>query len=336
MRWAYQLSAITQKQTGLQGWLIAFAVFLAAFAFRWMLRGVLAGLPFLTFFPAIIIAAAIAGWRPAAGVLVLSTLAAWYFWLPPFSSFAVTGPETPISLLLFVIVGSLNIALIEAFRQLPRLNAAQEKRNASQQERLTGLVRQQETMFREMQHRVANNMQFIASMIADSRRRIHRGEEAEPILDQAVARISSMAKLHRKLHDLGAYSRGMQPVLEEVLAELFADLPVVVRVHVTTTGLTMDQTATAVLLVTEAATNAIKHVFRAEQGSLFEVDLRDQADGQTLFVIRDDGPGIPLDVDEAPRTLGMNIMHSLAQQLGGELRFSNEGGTTIAVEFPSA
>ncbi len=329
MRWTDWLSTIIQKQTGLQSWLLALVVFLAAFAVRWALRGLLTGLPFLTLFPAVMIAAVFAGWRPAIGVLVVSALTAWYLWLPPLNSFAVTGPETPIALLLFVVVGGLNIAVIEAFRELLRLNVVQK-------ERLTGLVREQETMFREMQHRVANNMQFISSMLADSRKRIRRGEEAEQILDQAIGRISSMAKLHRKLHDVGAYSRGVQPVLQDVLDELFADLPVVARAHVGSTELSMAQTETVVLLVTEAATNAIKHVFRAEQGTLFEVELRDESGGQTLLVIRDDGPGIPLNVDtpEAPRSLGMGIMRGLARQLGGKLCFENKGGATITVQFP--
>jgi K+-sensing histidine kinase KdpD len=146
----------------------------------------LVGLPFLTFAPAIIITAVIAGWRPAAGVLVLSLVAAWYLWLIPAQSFAIAGPGIPIALIGFAASGALMITLVEGFRVLLRVNAAQ-------QERLSNLVRQQETMFREMQHRVANNMQFIASLLGDAGRRIRRGEEAQQILDQAVLRIASMA-----------------------------------------------------------------------------------------------------------------------------------------------
>ena len=71
--------------------LIAFAV---AFAARLQLDPVLpAGVPFLTFFPAVILTTFVAGFAPGVLVTIISALAAWYAFIPPVYAFA-QGPCT--------------------------------------------------------------------------------------------------------------------------------------------------------------------------------------------------------------------------------------------------
>ena len=117
-------------------------------------------------------------------MLGLSALAAWYFFLPPFWSFALSGPETVASLIGFLLVGGLDVLLVAALVEVIR--------------RLEVSAGTQEDLFRELQHRVANNMQFVASM-----RRLARRDVADPpaaeVLEQAAARIAAMARLHRRL-----------------------------------------------------------------------------------------------------------------------------------------
>ena len=112
----------------------------------------------------------------------------------------------------------------------------------------------------------------------------------------------------------------MESVLQDLLAEILHDTPVTVKLDIRSRALTLDQMTIIVLLVSEAATNAVKHVFRPEQGSLFEVALVECANGRLQLTVRDDGPGIgPVPVPSAPaQKLGMRIMQALAAQLGGD------------------
>jgi two-component system, sensor histidine kinase PdtaS len=155
------------------------------------------------------------------------------------------------------------------------------------------------------------------------------------VLEQAAARIAAMARLHRRLQDPATYARGLEPVLHDVLADLFQGVPVEVRLDIGSKPMPMQQMTAVVLLVTEAATNALKHVFRPARGTRFEVELRERPNGHLLLTVHDDGPGIdpaPAPVPTGQR-LGMHIMQALAGQLGGSLQLSGGPGTTLTVEF---
>ncbi|MDO9714203.1 ATP-binding protein, partial [Paracraurococcus lichenis] len=93
-----------------------------------------------------------------------------------------------------------------------------------------------------------------------------------------------------------------------------------------------------VLLVMEAATNALEHVFHPARGMVFEVELHERPGGRLLLSVRDDGPGIdPASTPpHAGQRLGMHIMRALAGQLGGTLRVGGGPGTTLQVEFARA
>jgi K+-sensing histidine kinase KdpD len=76
-------------------WGFAAAAFLAALVLRFAFAEVLPeGFPYLTFYPAILATAFLAGLGPSVGVTVASTLAAWYFFLPPTWSFRLEAGET--------------------------------------------------------------------------------------------------------------------------------------------------------------------------------------------------------------------------------------------------
>jgi signal transduction histidine kinase len=65
--------------------------------------------PFTTFYPPVLVAAILGGVGPGVFALVLSTLAAWSFFIPPIWS---DDWREMISLILFVIVSAINVALI--------------------------------------------------------------------------------------------------------------------------------------------------------------------------------------------------------------------------------
>jgi two-component system, sensor histidine kinase PdtaS len=94
------------------GFGVAAAVFLVSFGVRYGLDAWLPpGLPFLTFFPAVLLAAFLAGVWPGVLVAVLSVLAAWYFFLPPSHSFALELSGA-LALVVFVVAVAPSIVVI--------------------------------------------------------------------------------------------------------------------------------------------------------------------------------------------------------------------------------
>jgi PAS domain S-box-containing protein len=71
----------------------------------------MAGLPFITYYPAIIIAALIGGFGCGVLAIVLSVLAAWFLFLPPMGSWELEY-HAAISLAVFVVMGLVNVAIV--------------------------------------------------------------------------------------------------------------------------------------------------------------------------------------------------------------------------------
>jgi len=280
--------------------------------------------PFLPFFPPVAIAALVCGWRQASVLLVISAAVAAHFFFrsPGLSAHAELASAARLAG--FLCVGGIFIATIAVMHgAIGRLRAA---------------VHLQESLFRELQHRVANNMQVVAAMLTQTRRAID-DPAARDLVERAELRIRSMGELHRRLHDPRGIAGGLETLLLDYLADLFQDLPVQISLNIGAQDLNVDQLTLIVLLVVEAAANAAKHVFRAGQGTGFAVSLTPLVDGRLRLMIADDGPGFEqasVVAGAKASRLGMGIMQSLAQQLGGRLGVTGGPGTTLSVDFPRA
>jgi len=87
--------------------MVALAVFV-----RWIVGEYLgARIPFITFYPAIILATLFGGLWPGIVATVLSALAAWFLFVPPYFSFAL-GERELVQLLLFIIISVINVAIV--------------------------------------------------------------------------------------------------------------------------------------------------------------------------------------------------------------------------------
>jgi two-component sensor histidine kinase len=320
--WANRLSRLARKRRGVSAWALAAGFFAMSLLARFALSRWLDPIPFITFYPAIVASTLVCGWRQGTAVLLLSAMAAWYFYLAPAQSF-VFSAHVVVALLSFLAVGGFDVLLVAALAELVR--------------RLEESKDVQESLARELQHRVANNMQMVIAMLRNGRRAL-RDSVAVDVIDQVSARIAAMAQLHRRLCDRNAYTNGLAPILQDVLADVFYGRDVDLKIDISVGSLPPGQMTAILLLVNEAAMNAAKHVFSKGQGSFFAVSLSERADGRRKLTIRDDGSGIasaPLDVDQS-RTLGMGIMQALASQLGGALEVQFDRGMKLSVEFAIA
>ena len=322
MRRAYRLFGVRLR--GIPSWAVAVLLFCGAFGLRLLFDPLLIGTKFLTFYSAIGLAALICGWQAGALVLILSALAAWYFFLEPTRSFVIPDAPTIGALVGFLLVGSFILFLVDALRTtIKRLEVAK----AAQQ-----------TLFNELTHRVANNLQLAVALLRNAQRNLRDPVLAAQTLHDAEERIMALSKLHRRLGDGTAFSSGLDVLLRELLSEVFGDLPVTFRVDVSVSpDLSINQMTALALLVNEAALNASKHVFSKELGTWFNVSLSKDARGYYHLKVEDDGPGMPAErIDTQARSMGLIIMDSFAKQLGGRLEVGQGSGALLNVHFRSS
>ncbi|NJC08490.1 sensor histidine kinase [Polymorphobacter fuscus] len=309
------------------------AAFAIALALRLSLDHALPpGFPFLTFFPAVIVTAFLAGTRPAIVCAVLSGLAAWYFFIPPIASVALDR-STAFALGFYIFIVSVDIALFH-FVAL----AADELRR--EREVTARLYDRQRTMFQELQHRVANNMNFVVSLLQLQKRMVAADPaNASVALEEATLRIAIMSRVHRRLYDpvsnelpIGQYFQDLCADLLEMTGTPHVDC----RVEMVPVTLDIDRMMTLSLLVTEVVTNSLKHAFGGRSDGTIRLSLAHGDPGWLVLTIVDDGCGLPPGKELATRKgLGTLIVAGFVGQLGGTLDVDGSRGMTTRLVFPA-
>jgi two-component sensor histidine kinase len=299
---------------------------------RFALEGTLpAGYPFLTFFPAVIITSFLCG--TAAGTLcaLLCGLAAWYWFIPPDG--LALDRQSAFALGFYVFIVAVDIVLIHLMtRAMRRLEAEKRLSNA--------LAEQQRTMFEELQHRVANNMAFVASLLNMSRRRLAADPAAAPaILDDARNRIETMARIHRRLHDPNQVDLPVRGYLQDLCADVVETSGlsgVTCAVDVPEMSFDIRKLTTISMLVSEVVTNSLKHAYPDGRSGRITVSLRRLDGGEAELTIADDGVGLPKMPDDASpgHGLGNRIVEALAKQLKGSVSRQSNPGLATRIVFP--
>lgn len=299
---------------------LAYAITLGFCAFAWWLRLVLdpwfpPGFPYLTFFPAVILASFLFGRGPGSVAAILCGLLAWYFFIPPIRSFEL-GRGTPVALLFYAGVVSVDILLVHWMQVANARLSAERERSAT-------LARRTEILFEELQHRVSNNLQMVGAMLALHRRTVTDGE-AQRAIGDAAAKLQLIGRIQRRLYG----SRGEPLALDAFITALVEDLaasggkPGIRHVVEAQSArmLPADRAIPLALIVAEAVANAIEHGFADRDSGTIAVTVGAEGDRLSL-TIRDDGRGVPEAFDVAGvDSLGLRIARSLAEGMGAALR----------------
>lgn len=288
------------------------------------------GFPFLTFFPAIIVTAYLAGRGPALLCAGVSMAASWLFLMPSVADPALANANV-LALVIFFGVATVDIVCIDLMQRA--LDGLRVERALTR-----SLYEQQRTLFEELQHRVANNLAFVSGLLRLQKRRILAAPaDAAIVFDEAVTRIDTMGGIHRRLYDPSAANLALEAHLQGMCRELLSAMGadhIAVSVRVPGLRVPLDRLLPLSLLVAEIVTNSVKHGFSGRSSGQIEIFVEAGADGQ-LLVIRDDGAGLPDGHDPAAGNgLGMRIVQGLAAQLGGKVSWKSNGGTVARIALP--
>lgn len=279
------------------------------------------GFPYLTFFPAVIVTAFVFGLGPGILAATLSGLAAWFWFIPPYGFGLVYN--TAVALAFYVFIVTVDIALVHWMQRANRHLAAERRR-------ANDLAATREMLFTELQHRVGNNLQMVASLLSLQKRGI--GEpEAVRALDDAARRLATVGRIQRTLYSADGEQLDLGPYLGAILRDTVTasgrdDIATRFANHVGEVSLQPAAAIPAALVVAEAVSNAIEHGF-ARAGGTIDITLTED---EKCYVVKveDDGAGLPPGfVFEHADTLGLRIARNLARSLGGNFDLApREGG----------
>ncbi len=187
-------------------------------------------------------------------------------------------------------------------------------------------IDEKEFLMKEMNHRIKNNLAIIVSLIRTKASLSKNKQDLSDIVHQ----IDAIRLVHEKLYqskdvrriELKSY---IQDLLETVFATFYKH-PVTLVNNLDSITLKTRDAITLGLIINEIATNAIKHGFTSDGDPRFTVDLRKDSkpDGYILSLSNTGNP-FPQDVDfNNPSTLGLRLIHTLVEQLEGEVELTKE------------
>lgn len=204
---------------------------------------------------------------------------------------------------------------------------------------LAHLLRQKELLLEEMQHRIANSLQIIASILLMKARSV-QSDETRGHLQDAHNRVLSIAAVQQHLQSSGAGECiAVGPYLTKLCATLAASMIGDTRpVSLETKGIggmvSSREAVSIGLIVIESVINALKHAFPpSKPDGRIVVAYDHERSGWTLS-ISDNGIGKPANGAAAAKAgLGTSIVQALAKELRANLEFvSGSQGTTVLIK----
>ena len=220
-----------------------------------------------------------------------------------------------------------------ARNELNALNLTLEDRVMKRTAQLTEARDHAELLVTEVNHRVANSLSLVASLVRLQSNLI-TDQSSKEALKETEARILAVASVHKRLYS-GDNARFVD--LQEYLSSVLDNVEISMRGqgHVASLRyeleplkLKTDWSINLGVIVTEWVTNAFKYAYPDKPGEV-RVRLRRLADDKAELSVEDDGVGRT----EGPSKgtgLGTRIVNAMARSIGGDVEYVAAGGGTIA------
>ena len=227
----------------------------------------------------------------------------------------------------------LNYGLDESVRLLVSVSDVTDARIAEKLK--DDMLKEKAVLLQELQHRVANSLQIIASVLMQSARKV-QSEEIRGHLNNAHQRIMSVAAMQQQLASSSVADVELRPYFTALCNSIGASMirdhnQMSLDVSVDGTVTHADVSVSLGLIVTELVINALKHAFPNDRKGKIKVDYRSHGPNWTLSVT-DNGVGMPTDAAAAKPGLGTSIVQALTKQLQAVIHITDANpGTAVSV-----
>lgn len=199
------------------------------------------------------------------------------------------------------------------------------------------LLRQKDILLDEMQHRIANSLAIIASILIMKARTVS-SPETRAHLEDAHKRVISVATVQRHLQPSAAgFSVELDSYLKQLCASLAASMInddfCSIETRVAQVSVPSTTAVSVGLIVTELVINALKHAFPDPKSGCTVLVTYEVNDSDWKLSVADNG-GSASSTAWPPATVGLGttIVNALAEQLGARVdTVSGSAGTTVSV-----
>ncbi|MGZ3197860.1 MAG: sensor histidine kinase [Croceibacterium sp.] len=201
------------------------------------------------------------------------------------------------------------------------------------------LVLEKNVLLQELNHRVANSLQIIASVLMQRVRSVQSEETREQLRD-VHHRVMSIATLQRQLAFTKSGDVSLRPYFTDLCASIGASMiadPTMLQLTVDAddSKTTAEKSVSMGLIVTELVINSLKHAYPGgEAKGAITVGFHSAGDGWILCV-GDDGIGLDGGHASGKPGLGTGIVNALAGQLSAHVEVTDaDPGCLVSIIYP--
>jgi two-component sensor histidine kinase/ABC-type uncharacterized transport system substrate-binding protein len=203
----------------------------------------------------------------------------------------------------------------------------------------TGLresLQQKDTLMKELNHRVKNNLAMISSLV--KLKNASLGDHVD--LSDFQSQIDAIRIVHEILYKTENVSHiDIRLYLHNLIDTIFATFSregVKIVEEIEDVKLETKTAVSLGLVVNEIATNAIKHGFTGTQGNRFEISLhQDKRADRYQLRIANNGTPFPEEVElDNPQTLGLRLISAITKQIEGSIELSRRPSPVYTITFP--
>ena len=193
---------------------------------------------------------------------------------------------------------------------------------------------EKEVMLKEIHHRVKNNLQIVKSLVRFQMDQVEDPKVRE-LFNECITRVGAMALVHEQTYltkdlaniDVRTY---LDRLVRDLTHAYVIDTKLTLDVNIGTETLGVDTLVPLGLLINEVISNSLKYAFKDRSSGVILVHITgNEVEGLSMR-IGDDGVGLPArEKWDRPNSLGMELIHTLAEQLNTSIHLLPGTGTVF-------
>jgi len=212
-------------------------------------------------------------------------------------------------------------------------------RVAQYQEKLERTINEKEALFRELHHRIKNNLQIVSSILF-IKSEYSQDKKLQNFINETTLRINSISKIHEQLLQLeGIDELDIKLYLEGLIQEILKTFHSSQKTYflnqdIDSSILNVDTALNIGLIVNEILSNCIKYAYPNSDGGPISITLK-KNQSSLLLSIEDEGVGIPEEIlSNKSQSHGLSLIELFTDQINGKLSVKNGVGTSFEIKLP--
>ena len=212
-----------------------------------------------------------------------------------------------------------------------RINAHTDSLRRANQ-RLAEAVADKEVLYREVHHRVKNNLQVVASLLQLQSARL--APEVRRPFDESLSRISAMSLVHELLYRSDQpsridFSRYLGALADAVISHRGLADRISAQLETEPIFMDLDRAVPLALLVNELIGYVLDHAFPGDRQGALRLRLRCDHAGAQLAILHDGA-----EVTQMPTGFGLLLVDALSGQIGASVQTEHSGRSGFLLVIP--